>query len=336
MIATSLLASATRPFWRLLQHQNIDAEQVFRGAGLDPELMFKPRGRYEVQRVVDAWCKAAALIDDPCLGLKLASTWKPTDFHALGLALLASATLREALGRLSRYVRVVDNVISIDLDSNGESLSCIYRTDNPHYLAQFAYREDVVWTLLLSICRYSFGEELTPIEVLFQHPAPACQGDFDAFFRCPMHFGAEASILRFASADVDQRLSAANWEIARYSDQILSSFLATLEEYDFIARVKAAIANELPSGQPNDAEIAKRFCISSRTFQRKLSAEGTNFSQVLDAVRRGLAEQYVSDLSLSLSEISFLLGFSRLSSFSRAFRRWTGQSPSAVREAVKT
>jgi AraC-like DNA-binding protein len=109
-----------------------------------------------------------------------------------------------------------------------------------------------------------------------------------------------------------------------------------LEEDDFIARVKAAIANELPSGQPNDKDIAKMFCMSSRTLQRRLSAEGTNFSQMLDAVRRYLAEQYVTDPSLSLTEISFLLGFSRLSSFSRAFRRWTGQSPSAAREALTT
>jgi AraC-like DNA-binding protein len=74
--------------------------------------------------------------------------------------------------------------------------------------------------------------------------------------------------------------------------------------------------------------------MSSRTLNRKLSALGTNYSQLLETVRHELAEQYVADPSLSLSEISFLLGFSEQSAFSRAFKRWNGRSPSAFRESA--
>lgn len=127
MIATSL-ASAARPFWRLLDHYNIDPAYVFREAGLDPALMDEPRERYNVGRRAAAWKTAEELIDDPCFGLKIAAFWSPTDLHALGYAFLASSTLRTALERLCRYVHVVNDVVGYELvDDREDSLH-----ESPH------------------------------------------------------------------------------------------------------------------------------------------------------------------------------------------------------------
>jgi len=120
MIATTL-ASAARPFWRLLELYKIDPAYVFREAGLDPALMGKPRERYKAERQVAAWTKAAELIDDPCFGLKIAEVWSPTDLHALGYAFLASSTLRTALERICRYVHVVNDVVGYQLGADGDT-----------------------------------------------------------------------------------------------------------------------------------------------------------------------------------------------------------------------
>ena len=333
MIATTL-ASATRPFWRLLELYKIDPAYVFREAGLDPALMDKPRERFKAERQVAAWRKAAELIKDPCFGLKVAEVWSPTDLHALGYAFLASSTLRTALGRLSRYVQVVNDAIGYDLGVDGDKVSLTLNADTPSYRPPFAPQEDSGWAVITSMCRAAYGDELNPVEVRFQHGAPKSTSAYYAFFRCPLRFGAESSAILFARADMDYPLPAANKELARGNDQILADFLDNLQKDDLVARVKTAIAEELPSGSPSDDEIAKSLFMSPRTLNRKLSALGTNYSKLLEAVRHELAEQYVADPSLSLSEISFLLGFSELSAFSRAFRRWAGQSPSAAREAV--
>ena len=333
MIATTL-ASAARPFWRLLERYKIDPAYVFREAGLDPALMDKPRERYKAERQVAAWKKAAQLIDDPCFGLKFAEVWSPTDLHALGYAFLASATLRTALQRLSRYVQVVNDVIGYDLGDDGENVCVTLTTAHTIYQPPFAPQEDSAWAVIMSMCRTVYGEDLDPVEVRFQHNTPSCKGDYYGFFRCPVRFDAVASAILFARADVDHPLPAANRELAQANDRILTDFLNKLRKDDLVTRVKTAIAEELPSGMPSDEEVAKTVFMSPRTLQRKLSAVGTNYSQLLDAVRRDLAAQYVTDPSLSLSEISFLLGFSELSAFSRAFRRWTGQSPSGVRESA--
>jgi AraC-like DNA-binding protein len=149
-----------------------------------------------------------------------------------------------------------------------------------------------------------------------------------------VRFDAEVSAILLARADVDRPLPAANRGLARANDRILTDFLKNLPKDDLVTRVKTAIAEDLPSGSPSDDVIAKAVFMSPRTLHRKLTAQGTNYSQLLDSVRRELAEQYTIDPSLSLSEISFLLGFSELSGFSRAFRRWSGQSPTAARAAA--
>jgi AraC-like DNA-binding protein len=115
-------------------------------------------------------------------------------------------------------------------------------------------------------------------------------------------------------------------------DALFNDFLSTLIGDDLVTRVRMAIAHALPSGKPRDERIASDLFMSPRTLRRKLAAEGTSFSMLVDGVRYELARRYIDDPCRSLTEISFLLGFSELSVFSKSFKRWTGKTPSAFRE----
>lgn len=324
------LASAARPFWRLLEHCRIDAQFVFREAGLDPALMEQPRERYPIERRTAAWRKAVELTDDPCFGLKMAEVVLPTDLHALGYAVLASSTLRTALGRLSRFVTVINDGIAFRMEEEGARL--VFALTADAYPSLLVAQEDSLWAWIVGFCRIAAGPSLDPAEVRLLHPEVPCKGDYFGFFRCPVRFNADTSAILFSCTDLDRPLPAANRELARANDQILTDFLNKLHKDDLITRVKSAIAEELPSGSPTDEVIAKAVFMSPRTLHRRLSAENATYSQLLDAVRRELAKQYIADPSLSLYEISALLGFSEQSAFSRAFRRWTGQPPSAFRD----
>lgn len=92
----------------------------------------------------------------------------------------------------------------------------------------------------------------------------------------------------------------------------------------------------LPSGAPSAEMIADAVLLSPRAFQRKLAAKGASYGGVVDSVRYELTQQYLADPSQTLTEISFLVGFSGLTAFSRAYKRWTGQTPREVREAANT
>ena len=107
-----------------------------------------------------------------------------------------------------------------------------------------------------------------------------------------------------------------------------------LKSSDIISKVKRAIIESLPSGTPSEEEIARQVFVSSRTLQRKLADENTNFRTLLLEVRRKLAERYIADKTMPLVEISYMLGFSETSSFSRAFKQWTGTTPATFRSSI--
>ncbi len=100
---------------------------------------------------------------------------------------------------------------------------------------------------------------------------------------------------------------------------------------DLVSRVKRAIVDALPSGTPDKNAVAKLLFMSSRTLQRRLADESTNFRALLLEVRRALAEKYILDKDMPLEEISYMLGFADISSFSRAFKQWTGDPPNEFR-----
>jgi AraC-like DNA-binding protein len=134
-------------------------------------------------------------------------------------------------------------------------------------------------------------------------------------------------------AQAEALLPAAHRELARANEAILADYLAALGVPDIVSRVKTAIVERLPSGAPSAEIIAADLAMSARTLQRRLADADASYSVILESVRRELAAQYVTDASRSLAEISFLLGFSEQSAFSRAFRRWHGHSPTEARSA---
>jgi len=107
-------------------------------------------------------------------------------------------------------------------------------------------------------------------------------------------------------------------------------YLARLKKEDISTRVRAAIVDQLPSGGISDETVAEALYLNSRTLQPRLSEAGTTFKSLLVEVRRELAEKYVLDQKLTITEISYLLGFSETSAFSRAFKTWTGKTPRGV------
>ena len=329
----TLLASAARVLWRLIERNGVDPEQVFRASGLDPAKLADPRARYRVEDARRAWREAARRIPDPCFGLQAVEEWRPTDFHALGYACLASGTLRTAIGRIVRYNAIVDSVVSFEQEATEGRLTLTYRVGRSD-LVDIPELEDARWGTVFGMCREVYGVELEPVEVFVTHPEPPCKGDFFGLFRCPVHFGAALSALVFDADVLDRPLPASNRDLAHANDTVLAAYVGELTAGDIATRVKNAILDHLPSGAPSAEMVAKALHLSARTLQRRLAIAGTTYSQVLDDVRRSLAEQYIGDPSRSLSDITYLLGFSELSAFSRAFRRWTGRAPSVMRSAL--
>ena len=117
--------------------------------------------------------------------------------------------------------------------------------------------------------------------------------------------------------------------LINYCEEALARRPANLGS--FRSAVENAIIPLLPHGKAQAAEIARRLGVSQRTFARRLTAEGVTFSEVLESLKSYLAQRYLADDSLSISQIAWLLGYQEVSAFTHAFKRWTGIPPRPVR-----
>ena len=197
-------------------------------------------------------------------------------------------------------------------------------------------RTDSFFSYTTEMCRANRGKAFNPVSVSLMHSAPDCASEFYAYFRCPVEFDASENSLIISTEDADKQLAGSNPHLAQLNDQVMIRYLANLDKADIVSRVKATILDQLPSGNITESSVADTLHTSSRTMQRQLQTENSNFKSLLNEVRSELADKYIRDSQLSLTEISFLLGFAEMSSFSRAFKRWKGESPSAFRTISQT
>ncbi|MBW2441543.1 MAG: AraC family transcriptional regulator [Deltaproteobacteria bacterium] len=326
-MAVTHLLSPTDILWKLLEGYGHDAESIFLKVGIHREMILKPGARIAHARVDSLWSKINELIDDPCFGLHGAKFWHPSQFNALGHAWLASSTLREALNRAVRYAHIngTDRKNRLKDTAKGLTFTLSQSLRLPAFI-------DMAMSILMSACRLNYGPDLNPVEVNFIHSKPACAEEYYSFFKAPVNFSADSDCITLPADAVDSRLPVGNPELAQICDQYITSYLAELDKNNIVQRVKTVIIDLLPSGGVSDEKVAQRLKMSTRSLQRKLQDARTTFGTLLDEVRQELAEHYIHDSTVSLTEIAFVLGYSEYSSFWRAYKRWTKTSPSEIRK----
>ena len=329
----SIFAPALGALWKQLESYGIDPAPVFRDSGVDPDILFDSGARVSLERFQDLNERALDLSGDPFFGLKSARYARPVHLGALGFAWLASGTLRCAFERLSRYSRVIQDKLLVELEDDG-TVYCV-RIDARIPLLRAPIREDGQLSVLLKFCRTIAGEEFNPARVCFQQDEPPNTAFHYELFRCPIEFGAEATRMEIRREDADRRLAGSNEELASLNEHIVVKYLAHREKSDIVNQAKAAIIDALAEGQVTEQTVAEALHTTSRNLHRRLSQHDTSFGQLLTETRKELATQYINDRSKTLTEISYLLGFSEVSSFSRAYKRWTGVPPSEARANVE-
>jgi AraC-like DNA-binding protein len=328
--AQTILASAAGLLWKVIESYGLDPEPYFRNAHIDPKLINDPRARFSLATIDKIYSELFKVINDPCMGLKLGSLWHPSHMASLGYAWLASSTLYTALNRLSRYVRIINDAITVTLEEIDDNVVITITSDDREVPTD--YQQDSSSAILLTMCRANYGNGLNPVSVRFKHAGSPCSGEYYSFFRCPVEFGAEHNQMIFSLDAVNKQLTSSNPQLAQINDQVMQNYLAELDKEDIVQQVKVAIINQLPSGNVTDETISEAVLTSKRSLQRRLNEKGTTFKTILTEVRKDLALKYIHDRKLTLTEISFMLGFSEMSSFSRAFKRWTGESPKEFRK----
>ena len=277
---------------------------------------------------------AAEALCDPLFGLRLAEAADPKETGLVYYLLSAASNVREAVNLTARYIHVVnagirwlvasrpDGGAALELRYVVPARTLLYHTTEYH-LAMFVRH-----------LRQIVGRHVSPTFVTFAHNRTSGTRALERYFACPVAFSQGADQFVMAKEALDAPIPQADrrlFEVLQPHAERAAKMRAAGES-PFREAVESKLYRALPGGEPNIETIAAIMATTSRTLGRRLSAEGATFSGVLDDLRRTLALQYLKDPQLDLSQISWLLGYEGLASFSHAFRRWTGTSPSHFRD----
>jgi AraC-like DNA-binding protein len=313
---------------RALEARGVDGRDVAARAGIDAAALGDPDARQPIEATTRLWRLAVEATGDPCFGLWASRFVTPTTFHALGFAVFASRTLREAFTRFVRYGHLVSDAAEPALEeTEGRGRYRLVLPRGPGRPAEEAI--DAILSLAARTARMLSEGATRPVVVRLERAEPTLSAPFVKVFRAPVRFRQTENALEYAVRDLDARLPAGNPELARHNDEIAAHQLARIERGRVSRQLQRWLIETLSQGEPAEEAAARSFGLSLRNLQRRLRDEGTTYREVLHETRRDLARLHLDEGRLSVTEIAFLLGFADTSTFSRAFRRWTGSSPSA-------
>jgi len=325
-----ILAAWIKAIGRALDAAGCNGTALLAEAGFDRESLEGPTLLCPLVNTTRLWQIAVAATGDPAFGVKVASHIRHTTFHVLSYGLCASSSLKDAFERLQRYCHIASDAVDYEFWKSGDEYHFLIEpaTDIPFESI------DALVGAQLRMCRSLTGRDFSPLRIELRRPRPAVVDDFERLFRAPLQFGAAHNRLVFDALAIEAPLDGANPDLALRADAIALQYLARIDRDNIQARVREVLRQRLQHAEPSQEEVAEQLCMSARTLQRKLGDGGTTYKDILDETRHELALVYLSAPHHSVSEITYLLGFSSGSSFTRAFRRWTGRSPTDWRASA--
>ena len=315
----------------MLRDVGITAEDAVRRVGLPLEILHQETSRLTVAEYFALGQAVDDLAGDPLLALKIGQAVTPEAFAPPVFAALCSSTLTSAAERLAMHKRLMAPV-AMTVEENADGLVVSWAWDDPTAQApRFLMTLDLVF--LVQLVRIATRERIEPIQVSCPVELEPATPHLDFFGVQPV-VGDGLSVT-FDHADAHRPFLTASEALWASFEPELQRRTSKLEaEQTMTDRTASILLECLPSGEATLQQTARRLGVSTRTLQRRLTAEDTTFRTIVQTTREKLARHYLRNTRLPYREISFLLGFDEPTSFFRAFHDWTGQTPEAFRISV--
>jgi len=310
-----------------------DATALAEHASFDARLATDPDARIPLAVETELWDEAARVTGDSSFGIHAAEALRPGLFDVMDYAVRTAPSLRVSLERLARYNRLVHDAAVFTLIHEGEALRVEHSLGG---VGQSRHAAEFTLASLVVVGSQLRGAPVRPSRVSFRHDAPRATSEHERLFGVEPSFSAPVNAITFSLELLEQPLPAADpllWRvIERHAEALLASRPAPAETT--VARVQRILCESLGEDETAAtlAGSARRLRMSERSLQRRLADEGRTFDGILDELRHDLAVRYLTDKKIAIAEVAFLLGYSEPSAFHRAFKRWTGATPSQVRQ----
>ncbi|HBR98499.1 MAG TPA: AraC family transcriptional regulator [Gammaproteobacteria bacterium] len=319
---------------RALNALGCDGEALLKAAGVTVAEKLNTDARFSADHTRRLWQLALVDTGEEAIGLKVARFVCPTTFHALGFSLWASHSLYDALARMVRFDVLLNDGCELSLD-HGDAVGFsmdIKQQDGVDLVAPEGV--DYFLGAVVKMFREMSASDFAPVRVTLTRDSPANPHRWHAFFGCPVCFAAGRNQLWFDAHTLTQTLPTGNRDLAEQNDKLVEDYLTKMQLQDICGQVRRCLIELMPLGMTTLDDVCEALDMPPRTLQYKLRQQGTTLQQLRDKTREALARQYLQYSRQPFTQIAYSLGFSDPAHFNRAFKRWTGETPTAFRQRL--
>ncbi len=312
----------------------LDTGQILQAASLDPNTIQNPDARIPLEQVEALWQKAYELSKDPNLALHAIEVLPFGAYRVIDYLATVAPTVGAALAKVSDYFPLIHGVVRLPYTVGDREVTFAVEAPSRPSTITRAYAEYVLAAVFLRT-RIATNQPFRLLRVEFSHPRPADISEHERVFDCAVRFDAGICQMVIAREVWDTPRTGDDPTLFSLLDTHARMLMEQLPSADDIAgRVRKAIDAELCCGHATLESIARRLAMSPRTLQRRLKDQDVVFNDMLDEMRFRAAKCYLAQGDVAGSEVAYLLGFAEQSSFNRAFRRWSGQTPTEYRRRI--
>jgi AraC-like DNA-binding protein len=315
-------------------HHGVDTETCLFGTGIaepqlrDPDALVT---REQEMRLLENLILALPQV--PALGFELGLQYNVATFGLWGFALRISRNLREAIERALRYLPLSTAYCRFAIDSSADEFAVRADPDAiPQHLRQCLLERDLATSLNLLRELSLAGARVERLELTGAAPAHAAQ--IAALCGLVPRYGSLRNAIVLRRDDVERALPTYDAHLARLFEDQCRVQLERRQVAGLVGQVRQLVLG--PLGLVATIEdVAPQLAMAPRSLRRKLEDEGTSFRAIIEAERKQLARQLLESTEMKLDEMALQLGYGDTASFTRAFRRWFGQSPGEFRRASR-
>jgi AraC-like DNA-binding protein len=309
----------------------LDTESLLRAAGISRETLDDPDARIEGNQASALWMKAYELSGDPVLSLHAAEACPLGAYKVIHYIAANASTVGEAFRYSARYFPLINTAITLPIDESGDPIVFGVRDESGPEGVSRPYAEYCFAVFVLHV-RAATGVSFPLRRVQFMHRAPADISEHERIFGCPVKFQVEHNGLHFDRAVWETRSTGAHPGVFEVMTDHADLLLEKLPRGpDLVERTRQAIGERLRGGDSSLESVARGLGTSARSLQRHLRELGYSYNALADEVRAATARLYLEQPDIAVAEVAYLLGFADQSTFNRAFKRWTGQTPARSR-----
>ncbi len=328
---TALIRAASLTgYAEVARRAGVDPRKMLRRAGIDPSVTSHPDLRIPASRVSQLLEETARESHCASIGLEMAEQRQMSDFGALSLLLTHQRTLRDVLTTLIQYLHIINDALALHME-DADGVVIVREELVTEVVGSTRQGTELAVGVLFRLCRTVLGLGWKPESVNFVHAAPSNLSAYRRLFGMKPSFGSEFSGIVCAARDLDRPNPGADPVMARYARQFVEAMPGAKSRSTEL-EVRKAIYLLLPQGRATIEQVSAGLGMNVRTLQRALESEGEIFSYLVNGVRRDLVARYLKNETLSLTEISAMLGFSHSSAFSRWYAAQFGSSPREKRK----